>query len=144
MTADVAGEDACVATRKEEIEALPTFGEVTGLQPVEAGMTLYLVPLRSGEAKASYFDETATAASIGDKTQKLLEFINGRVGQVLQGADLAALSVDGRVDVVALRNTSFKNQRCGVYKMRVLEAAAAGVGKALAPDCAVTYAYGAT
>lgn len=28
--------------------------------------------------------------------------------------------------------------------MRVLEAAAEGVGKALAPDCAVTYAYGAT
>ena len=54
------------------------------------------------------------------------------------------MSVDGRVDVVALRNTSFKNQRCGVYKMRVLEAAAEGVGKAMAPDCAMTYAYGAT
>ena len=82
METGVADEEACVATHKEEIEALPTFREVTGLEPVEAGMTMYVVPLRSGEAKAAYFDETATAAtpaSVGDKTQKLLEFIDGRV-----------------------------------------------------------------
>ena len=144
MTDEVAGDDGHVATRKEEIEALPMFHEVTGLQPVEAGMTMYLVPLRSGEARETYFDETANAAGIGDKTQKLIEFVDKRVSEALHGTDLATLSVDGRVDVVALRNTSFKNQRCGVYKMRVLEAAAEGVGKALASDCAVTYAYGAT
>ena len=83
MTTEVAGDDAGVVTRKEEIEALPTFGEITGLQPVEAGMTLYLVPLRSGEAKESYFDETANAASIGDKTQKLLEFVDKCVSEAL-------------------------------------------------------------
>ncbi len=103
-------EEELAVTRKDEIEALPVFKEVTGLEAVDAGITMYVVPLRSGEAKECYFDETTTASTIGQKTQKLIEFVDKRANGVLDGASLADLSIDGMVNVVALRNTSFKNQ----------------------------------
>ena len=74
----VASTESSIATRKEEIEALPTFQEATGLQAVEAGITLYVVPLRSGAAKECYFEETSNATSIGQKTQKMIEYVDSQ------------------------------------------------------------------
>ena len=71
-------EEELEVSRKDEIEALPVFKEVTGLEAVDAGITMYVVPLRSGEAKECYFDETTTASAIGQKTQKLIEFVDKR------------------------------------------------------------------
>ena len=42
------------------------------------------------------------------------------------------------VNVVALRNTSFKNQRCGIYSIRLKEIASYAIANALKPDCSVT------
>ena len=55
------GVGEAVMTRAEQIDALPEFGKVTGLVAVEAGKTLYLTPLRSGELAAAYFDEATPA-----------------------------------------------------------------------------------
>ena len=54
-------DDVAVQTRRDDIEALPTFGEVTGLVTVETGITLFITPLRAGAAAGCYFNETATA-----------------------------------------------------------------------------------
>ena len=61
---------------------------------------------------------------------------------VLDGASLADLSIDGMVNVVALRNTSFKNQRCGIFSIRLKELASVAIANALKPDCAVTMGFG--
>ena len=65
----ITAEEELAVSRKDEIEALPVFKEVTGLEAVDAGITMYVVPLRSGEAKECYFDETTTASSIGQKAE---------------------------------------------------------------------------
>ena len=80
--------------------------------------------------------------SIGVKTQKMIEFADKRANGVLDGANLADLSIDGMVNVVALRNTSFKNQRCGVYSIRLKEQCGVTIANALKPDCSVTMGYG--
>ena len=45
----VDGAVEAVATRAEQIDALPDFGKVTGLTAVESEKTIYFTPLRSGE-----------------------------------------------------------------------------------------------
>ena len=98
-------------------------------------------PLRSGESKECYFDETTTASAIGQKTQKLIEFVDKRANGVLDGASLADLSIDGMVNVVALRNTSFKNQRCGIYSIRLKEIASVSIASALKAQWLPTLVY---
>ena len=51
-------------TRAAIIEALPEFGNVTGLTAVESGITIYITPLRSGDWAEFYFDEAATVSGI--------------------------------------------------------------------------------
>ena len=135
-------DDAAVQTRKDDIEALPTFGEITGLVAVENGITLFITPLRAGAAAECYFNETATATDIGGKSQAMINFVNTRLGLRLAGMDLNTVSIDNVIDCVALRNTSFKNQRCGVFKLRVMESASDGLITALGDDVVITKAFG--
>ena len=131
-------EEPGVMSRKEEIEALPTFSDATGLEAVDTGITLYVVPLRSGDAKDCYFDETTSASAIGLKVQKVIDLADKAANDVMAGADLASWSIDGKVNVTALRNTSFKNQRCGVIAIRLKEQAGVAMATCMKKSCSVT------
>ena len=138
-----AEEDEAVVTRSEEMESLPEFGDVTGLEAVEAGMSIFITPLRSGKFAAAYFDEATRAATIAGKAQALIGGINGLIEATMPGFDFNTVSVGGRVELAALRlSEPFKNGRCGVYKVRVLEACANAVIKVLQAEAVVTAAFG--
>ena len=138
-----AEEDEAVETRSEQIEALPEFGEITGLQAVDSGMSLNIVPLRSGKMATAYFDESTGVSIILGKTKEMRDLIDDAISTHAKGWDLSMASVGGRPDLTALRcSEPFKNNRCGVYKIRVLENVADMVTAALNGLAVVTAAFG--
>ena len=130
-------------TRAAAIEELPEFGNVTGLTAVEAGITLHLTPLRSAAWADFYFDEATSVSVVMGKTQGLIRALDKELSEKLPGFDLAAVSVRGATEVAALRcSEPFKNGRCGVYKIRVLEACSEAVMGAVGDVAVVTPAFG--
>jgi hypothetical protein len=97
------GAAEAVATRAEQIDALPEFGKVTGLVAVEAGKTIYLTPLRSGTLAAAYFDEATNVTTVMGKTQEVIKVVSATIADKMQGFDLRALQEHALRDLQGTR-----------------------------------------
>ena len=64
-------------TRSEEIQALPTMAQVSGLVPVVNGVTIFLLPLREKAAKDAYFNEATLRRHIPTKLRAMSTAIDG-------------------------------------------------------------------
>ena len=56
----IAVADEVAPTRSAVIDALPEFGNVTGLTAVESGISIFITPLRSHQWAEFYFDEATS------------------------------------------------------------------------------------
>ena len=113
VTVETADDEATL-TRAEQIEELPEFGEITGLKAVDSGISLNMVPLRSGRSlAAAYFDEGTNVSAIMGKTINMRDGVDKAISAHSKGWDLGQASVGGRVDLVAMRcSEPFRNGRC--------------------------------
>ena len=110
--------------RSEEIQALPTTAQVSGLVPAVNGATIFLLLLREKAAKDAYFNEATLRRHIPTK----LRAMSAAIGGIIQAANRnpqysigSCISVDGQVDLTCCKWDSARNGKNGTYRMRVQE-----------------------
>ena len=108
-------------TRTEEIQALPTMGQISGLVPVTNGATIFLMPLRGQAANDAYFNEATLRRHIPTKVRAMSAAIDGIIQQQNPQMNIATISVDGSIDLTTCKWETTRNGKNGVYRMRVQE-----------------------
>ena len=108
-------------TRTEEIQALPTMGQISGLVPVTNGATIFLMPLRGQAANDAYFNEATLRRHIPTKVRAMSAAIDGIIQQQNPQMNIATISVDGFIDLTTCKWETTRNGKNGVYRMRVQE-----------------------
>ena len=107
-------------TRKEEIQQLPTFAEITGLSSEEECKTVLVVPKRSvAAAQECYWDEAATKVEVAACVRRISTRIDELLVEAGDSLSLVEVSPGGRPEVEAQRAGHLKNAANGITKIRV-------------------------
>jgi hypothetical protein len=137
---DIVGAEAdggnVAAMRRANISELPTMAKITGLKPVQRGVTISMVALRSGPAKHCAMNEKTTMAAAAVKCMELHGVIDNAIEMRHAGGALVDISPGGIVDIQVRRSANFKVGHCGIIDLRVLEEEAEDLMD-MAPDIGV-------
>jgi hypothetical protein len=119
-SASAEGTTAAMA-RQAEIGELPTMSKITGLKPVEQGVSLSFVPLRDGDAAECHATEKTSLADGAKKCMALHGMIDDKIESVNPGEGLVDYVPGGCVDIKLRNARSFKSNHLGIFEVRVLE-----------------------
>jgi hypothetical protein len=137
---DIVGAEAdggnVAAMRRANISELPTMAKITGLKPVQRGVTISMVALRSGPAKHCAMNEKTSMAAAAVKCMELHGVIDNAIEMRHAGGALVDISPGGIVDIQVRRSANFKVGHCGIIDLRVLEEEAEDLMD-MAPDIGV-------